>query len=106
MAFRVSIKRVLVGLGLSAVFTLQITGQVASGRWSLLTGVLFGLLACGLSFWTSLTYEKRVESDEDAARKWADFRKKMWLWVTVVLATLMVLKLLDVFQVPWEGYVR
>lgn len=48
MRFKVTPKRVLLGIGLSVVFGLQISGKVSTHSWTPSTATLFGILVVPL----------------------------------------------------------
>jgi hypothetical protein len=112
MQTRITPLRVLLGVGITALFVLMSIGNVSSGKWSALTGWVFGLsaplmgfgfaLTAGFSSPTSTTADASVSSEPAGVTR--RFRTRMLMFVASVLVFLVLFRVLDFFHIQWQRY--
>ncbi|HEX8755211.1 MAG TPA: hypothetical protein VF745_02635 [Steroidobacteraceae bacterium] len=95
-------KRMLLGGGLSLVFIIMAAGHVTSGQWTLMHGVLFGLVAIVVSWSLALTTRRDAQAKAASRRR---FRNHMLLLIVVVLVMLAVFHVLDTFLVSYQNLI-
>ncbi len=82
-----------------------------TGRWPLLLGILFALVAAGCSFLLVLSRPSPpvartaagdlvMTSDRSTPR----VRNSLVVWLASVLFFLLLFKVLDAFHIPWQKY--
>jgi len=101
MQLQVTPKRVLIGAGLSLLLVLQCVGNVIGHKWSMLTGILFGILGIALAWTVALT--ARSQPQVPVRR---EFRKFVLVFLASVAFFWILFAVLDVFHVPWRQYWR
>jgi hypothetical protein len=110
MRYRITPKRILAGLSLWLLFCFMTYGHVALGQWSLVRGLLFGLVACAIAF--GLAFTARVDSRPDGSGSALTeddtprhvFRNHIAVWALTVLFLLVLFKVLDALHLEWRHY--
>ena len=111
--FKLTPKRVTLAVALSLLFILQAWGQVRLGKWTILSGTLFGVVAVVLSCAAAFTERRRTDrkaqssetiSPEPAWLSLTSFRDRVAFWCACVIFFLLLFKLLDALRAPWRHY--
>jgi hypothetical protein len=94
--FKITPKRILLGVALSSVFLLQITGKVIGHKFTPTLGFLLGAIVVPLAFAAALTAKPVTGATFRGLRT-----HMLWLFVCVVFF-LLLFKLMDVLHLSWK----
>jgi hypothetical protein len=99
MQLQLTPRRIALGGVLSLFLILQCLGNISGGKWSVTSGVLFGLLGIVL-VWAAV-FTARTPPPHIRRLSFPSF---MLVFLFAIVFFLALFKVLDVFHVPWRQY--
>jgi len=108
MRFKITAKRILLGIGLSTIFILVCLVNVSSHKWRPAMAAVGAIVGIGFSFATAFTARVPQDETDEAAAPVARtlFRNRMRIWIVMAVVFLVIMKVLDTFHVPWRQFLR
>lgn len=105
MRIKITGKRILLGVGLSALFILISVGNVASGKWETAPAVLFALAGVCIGFAAAFGAAS-VPQTMDSQSGERPFRSQLLLFIGAAIVFLVLMKVLNALHVDWRQWMR
>jgi hypothetical protein len=105
MRIRITGKRILLGVGMSALFILICVGNVASGKWETAPAVLFAVAGVCIGFAAAFAVAP-VPRAMDSQSGGRPFRSQLLLFMGAAIVFLVLLKVLNALHVDWRQWMR